>query len=234
MRTFGSQTFKLQRSSNIMKIVNEITLDIVKNAKDGESIYSLAAKIGFAYSAVYKWISELEKYEVISLIRKGNKNVIKINKNLIYKKFKELDNAVSIIEKDNIFWRLIKGLKLKVRFVKGTAVAIWTQGSFITGDFYDRIYFLEVNKKDVISLRRSLKKYGIAYTENRMSNNRPLVFIIQKENFEVERKKGLPVMPLKELVEWGKELHLENILEQLNMLYNLGLNTKYAEVSTNV
>ena len=65
-----------------MKIVNEITADIVKNAENGESIYSLAAKIGFAYSAVYRWISELEKYGVISLIRKGNKNVIKINKNL--------------------------------------------------------------------------------------------------------------------------------------------------------
>ena len=26
-------------------------------------------------------------------------------------------------------------------------------------------------------------------------------------------------MPLKELINWGKELHLENILEQLNILY---------------
>ena len=84
-----------------MKVINEITMDIIKNAKDGESIYSLASKIRFAYSAVYRWIFELEKYGVISLIKKGNKNVIKINKNLIYKKFKELDNAVSVIEKDN-------------------------------------------------------------------------------------------------------------------------------------
>ncbi len=216
-----------------MKVINEITVDIVKNAKDGESIYSLASKIGFAYSAVYRWISELEKYGVISLIRKGNKNVIKINKNLIYKKFKELDNAVSVIEKDNTFWGLVKTLKLKIRFVKGTAATIWTKGSFITGDFYDRIYFLEVDKKDTDSLKKSVKKEGIAYTEGKANNNRPLVWIIQKEGFEIEKKDGLPVMPLKELVVWSKELRLENILEQLNLLYNLGLNVRYAEVLTN-
>lgn len=217
-----------------MVIVNEITIRIIKNAKDGESIYSLAAKIGFAYSAVYRWISELEKYGVISLIRKGNKNVIKINKNLIYKKFKELDNAISVIEKDNNFWRVIKNLKLKIRFARGTAATIWTQGSFITGDFYDRIYFLEVENKDINALKRFLEKYGIAYTEDRISNKRPLIYIIQKEKLKIERKDGLPVMPLIELVEWSKELHLENILEQLNLLYNLGLKEKYEEVSTNV
>jgi DNA-binding transcriptional regulator YhcF (GntR family) len=217
-----------------MEIVNKITMAIVKNAKDGESIRSLANKIGFAYSAVYRWISELEKYGVISLIRRGNKNVIKINKNLIYKKFKELDNAISIIEKDNNFWELVKNLKLKIRFVRGTAATIWTQGSFITGDFYDRIYFLEVENKDADSLKRFLRKYGIAYTEGRIGNKRPLVYIAQKEKFEIERKNGLPVMPLKELIIWSKELHLENILEQLNLLYNLRLKEKYEEVSTNV
>ena len=98
-----------------MVIVNEITMNIVKNAEDGESIYSLASRMGFAYSAVYKWISELERYGVISLIRKGNKNVIKINKNLIYKKFKELDDAVSVIEKDSNFWELVKTLRLRIR-----------------------------------------------------------------------------------------------------------------------
>ena len=217
-----------------MKIVNEITVDIVKNAKDGESIHSLAAKIGFAYSAVYRWISELEKYGVISLIRKGNKNVIKINKNLIYKKFKELGNAISVIEKDNVFWELVKSLKLKVRFIKGTAAAIWTQGSFITGDFYDRIYFLEVEKKDADNLKRALRENGIAYTEDKTSNQRPLVYISQKEKLDIERKNGLPAMPLNEFVSWCRRLHLENILEQLNILYNLGLKVKYAEVSTNV
>lgn len=230
----GFQTFKLQKSSNIMKIINEITVEIVKNAKDGESIYSLASKIGFAYSAVYKWISELEKYGVISLIRKGNKNVIKINKNLIYKKFKELDNAVSVIEKDNTFWDLVKTLKLKIRFVKGTAVTIWTKGSFITGDFYDRIYFLEADKKDADSLKKSLKKEGIAFTEGKANNKRPLVWIIQKKGFEIDKKDGLPVMPLKELVDWGKELNLDNILEQLDNLYNLRLNARYSEILTNV
>ena len=217
-----------------MKIVNEITVDIVKNAEDGESIYSLAAKIGFAYSAVYRWISELEKYGVISLIRMGNKNVIKINKNLIYNKFRELDDAVSVIEKDNNFWDLIKTLKLKIRFVKGTAATIWTKGSFITGDFYDQIYFLEVDKKDVNALKNSLKEEGIAYTEGEANNKRPLVWIIQRDGFKAEKKDGLPVMPLNELVAWGKRLHLENILEQLDVLYALRLNTNYSEIKTNV
>src|SRR3989344_1991132 len=187
-----------------MGIINEITLIIIKNAEDGESIHSLASKLGFAYSAVYRWILELEKYGVIGLIRNGNRDVIKINENLIYKKFKELDGAVYVIEKDNNFWELVKTLKLKIRFVKGTAAVIWTQGNFITGDFYDRIYFLEVEKKDTDSLKKAL------------------------------RKNGLPSMPLKELVSWCKELDLENILEQLDILYNLKLNAKYSEVSTNV
>src|SRR3989344_8374264 len=92
----------------IMGIINEITVAIVKNAEDGESIHSLAAKTGFAYSAVYRWISELEKYGVVSLIRKGNKNAIKTNKDMIYKKFKELDDAILVIDRDNTFWDLIK------------------------------------------------------------------------------------------------------------------------------
>ena len=216
-----------------MAIINEITVGIVKNAEDGESIHSLATKIGFAYSAVYKWISELEKYNVISLIRKGNKNVIKINKNLIYKKFKELDNAVSIIDKDSIFWKLVRNSKLKIRFVRGTAAAIWTRGSFITGDFYDRIYFLEVEKSDADNLKNALKKIRVEYTEGKMSNRRPLVYIIEKKSFDIEKKDRLPVMPLKELVSWCRELNLENILEQLDVLYHLGLRIKYAEVSTN-
>jgi hypothetical protein len=217
-----------------MVIVNEITMNIVKNAEDGESIYSLASKIRFAYSAVYRWISELERYGVISLIRKGNKNIIKINKNLIYKKFRELDDAISVIDKDERFWRLVKNLKLKIRFVRGTAATIWTKGSFVTGDFYDRIYFLEVDKRDRDKLKTALRKEGISYTEGKAVKKRPLVWIIESKDFEIEKKDGLPVMPLRELVEWGKELHLENILEQLDRIYKLGLNARYAEVVTNV
>jgi len=217
-----------------MRIINEITVDIVKNAKDGDSIRSLATKIDFAYSAVYGWILELEKYGVVSLIRKGNKNVIKINNNLIYKKFKELDSAISSIEKDNLFWELIKTVKLKIRFVKGTAATIWTKGGFITGDFYDKIYFLEVKKKDVDSFKMILKENGIEYTEEEIIGKRPLIYIIPKEDFEIKIKDGLPIMPLKELVSWCKKLNFDNILEHLNLLYNLRLKAKYAEVSTNV
>src|SRR3989344_5704908 len=109
-----------------MAIVNEITIKIIRNARDGESIYSLANKIGFAYSAVYRWILELEKYEVVKIIRKGNK--------------------------------------------------------------------------------------------------RPLVYIISKKKFAIEKLNKLPVMPLKELVEYCSKLYLDNVLEQLDLLYNLGIN----------
>jgi len=214
-------------------VVNEITMAIVKNAKDGESIRSLAHRIGFAYSAVYKWVLELEKYGLINLIKKGNKNKIKINKNSIYEKFIELDNAVAVIRKDNVFWDLIKNLKLRIRFVRGSAATIWTKGSFVTGDFYERIYFLEVNKKDVNSLKRVLDDKGIAYTEKEISDKRPLVVIIQKKDFKIKKKNGLPVMPLKELVEWCKKLQLENILEHLDLMYKLKLNARYSEVATN-
>jgi hypothetical protein len=216
-----------------MKIINEITANIVKNAKDGESIHSLARKIGFAYSAVYKWVCVLEEYKVMNLVRKGNKNVIKINRNLIYKKFRELDDAISVIEKDRIFWNLVKNLKLKIRFTKGTAIVIWTQGSYITGDFADRIYFLEVYKRDINSLKKILKKHDIDHTEKQIINKRPLIFIIPKKDFKISKKNSLPIMPLNELIKWCKKLHLNNVLEQLDSLYNLKLKVKYSEIYTN-
>ncbi|OGJ17357.1 hypothetical protein A3K73_06035 [Candidatus Pacearchaeota archaeon RBG_13_36_9] len=214
-------------------VVNEITMAIVKNARDGESIRSLARRIGFAYSAVYKWVLELEEYGVVSLIKKGNKNKIKINKNVVYQKFLDLDDVVGVIRNDKVFWGLIKNLKLKVRFVMGSAATIWTQGGFVTGDFYERIYFLEVNKKDVSSLRRVLDENEISYTEREILNKRPLVVIISKKDFKIEKKDGLPVMPLNELVEWCKKLQLENILEHLDLMYGLKLKARHAEVYTN-
>jgi len=215
-------------------IINEITIKIIRNAKDGESIRSLANKIGFAYSAVYGWILELEKYEVIRIIRKGNKNIIKINnKNVIYNKFRELDNVVSIIDKNNDFWEFIKDNKLKVRFSRGTAITIWTKGGFITGDFYDKIYFLEVFEKDADSLKKILNERNIAWTENKLISKRPLIYITPKKEFTIERLNNLPVIPLNELIDYCKELYLENVLEQLDLLYNLGLNKRYSEVYTN-
>ena len=215
-------------------IINEITIKIIRNVRDGESIHSLANRIGFAYSAVYGWILELEKYGVIEIIRKGNKNIIKINKNLIYNKFKELDNAVSVIDKDNEFWELIKSIKLSVRFVKGSAITIWTKGGFITGDFYDKSYSLEVAEKDINSLKEILDKKNITWTENKLINKRPLIYIIPKKEFAIEKLNNLPIMPLKELVDYCKKLYLDNILEQLDLLYNLGINKRYSEVYTNI
>ncbi|MBI3623673.1 helix-turn-helix domain-containing protein [Candidatus Pacearchaeota archaeon] len=217
-----------------MGIVNEITMKMIKDAKDGESVRSLANRIGFSYSAVYNWVLNLERYEVIRIIKKGNKNVIKINKNLIYKKFIELENAVSVIEKDNDFWKLIRDVKLNIKFVKGTAIAIWTKGGFITGDFYDKIYFLEVFERDVISLKKILEEKNIAYTEEKLIEKRPLVFIIPKKSFKIEKVDGLATMPLKKLVSYCKRLSLDNILEQLDLLYNLNLSKRYSEIYTNI
>src|SRR3989344_4318517 len=101
-----------------MEIINHITNSIVKNARDGETIRSLAVKTGFAYSAVYKWVMILKDYEVINLIKKGNKNIIRINNSEIYKKFAELDKAVKVIDKDKEFWNIIRKVKLNVRFTR--------------------------------------------------------------------------------------------------------------------
>ncbi|MCX6747190.1 MAG: helix-turn-helix domain-containing protein [Candidatus Pacearchaeota archaeon] len=217
-----------------MVIVNEITIKIIKNAKEGESIRSLANRIGFAYSAVYNWVLELEKYDVIKIIRKGNKNAIKINKNQIYKKFIELESAVSVIEKDNEFWELVKSTKLRIRFVKGTAITIWTKGSFITGDFYDKIYSLEADSNDIDSLKKILIEKNITYTKDKLVNKRPLVYLSSKNNLKIEKIDGLPIMPLKELINYCKRLYLDNVLEQLDLLYNLNLNKRYSEVYTNM
>ena len=216
-------------------IINEVTVRIIRNARDGESIRSLANRIGFAYSAVYGWILELEKYEVIRIIRKGNKNIIKINnKNVIYNKFIELDNVVSVIDKNNEFWEFIKNTKLRIRFVMGTAITIWTKGGFITGDFYDKVYSLEAFEKDVDPLKKILDEKNIAWTEDKLINKRPLVYIASKKEFKIEKLNNLPVMPLKELVDYCKRLYLDNVLEQLDLLYNLGVNKRYSEVYTNI
>ena len=217
-----------------MKSVNEITMAIIGGYKNGDTIHNLAKRIDFAYSAVYKWVNILADYDVLYLVKKGNKTIIKINKNIIYKKFIELNNAVDTIEKDKTFWSIIKKLKLRMRFVRGTAVAIWTKGSYITGDFADRIYFLEIYEKNLNSLKNILEKYKINYSQEKIIKKRPLVFIISRKSLKIERKNGLQVMPLNELVNWCKNLYLENILEQLDELYNLKLKEKYAEVKTNL
>ena len=166
-----------------MTIVNEITVKIIRNARDGESIRSLANKIGFAYSAVYGWILKLEKYGVIRITRKGNKN-------LIYNKFKELDNAVLVIDKNEELFELVKNIKLKIRFARGTAITIWTKGGFITGDFYNKIYFLETAEKDVKFLKKILDEKDISYTENKLISKRPLVYIIPKKEYQNLKKNG--------------------------------------------
>ena len=217
-------------------MINQITNSIVKHAKNGETIYSLAKKTGFAYSAVYKWVMVLRDYEVIDLIEMGNKSIIKINRNSIYKKFRELNNAVNVIEKDRIFWDIIKKTRLKIRFIESTAVVIWTQGSYITGDFIDKVYFLEGYNKDLPSFEEILKKYDIKYSEDKIvADERPFVYITPKRNkFEINRKNNLPVIPLNELLKWCKKLYLDNVLEHLDQIYHLNLKTKYSEIKTNI
>ena len=219
-----------------MEVINPITSAIVKNAMDGETIKSLSDKIGFAYSAVYKWIMVLKEHDVIYLIEKGNRSIIKVNKNNIYRKFIELNDAVAIVEKDRMFWDLIKNIKLKIRFIESTAIVVWTQGSYITGDFLEKIYFLEVYHRDLNRLKKILKKQKIDYSEKReMTGKRPVVYLTScKNEFRIKHREGLPVVPLQELVRWCKKLHLENVLEQLDSLYSLNLSAKYSEIKTNM
>lgn len=216
-----------------MHIIYEIPAQIMKRARDGESIHSLASRIGFAYSAVYAWIHALERYGIIQLVKKGNKTIVRMTKNQIYEKYKELDEAIAVIEKDKVFWDIIRDIKIRARFVRGTAATIWTRGGFITGDFYDRVYVVEVETRGVDAFKSILNEEGISCAEKGISNERPFVIVIPKKRITIERKGGLPVMPLSELVQWCKRLQLENVLEQLNSLYDLKLKARYAEVATN-
>jgi len=74
---------------------------------------------------------------------------------------------ISIKAKNNYDPELIKDTKLKVRFVKGTATVIWTEGSYVTGDFSDRIYYLEVEKEDFGILKELLSRNEINYCEEK-------------------------------------------------------------------
>ena len=79
-----------------------------------------------------------------------------------------------------------------------------------------------------------MKKYNIAFSSQEITEERPLICIIPKKTFKIVENNNLPVMPLSELVLWCKELHLENILEHFDSLYNLNLREKYSEIKTNV
>ena len=211
-------------------IFNQITASIVENAVDGQTIRELARKIGFAYSAVYKWVNVLEEYGVLSIEKKGNKNLIWVNKNFVYEQFLKLIEAIHSTEKERAFWKIVKHFS-GIRFVKSTAAVIWTQGAYITGDFFDRIYYLEVREKSITSFCRLLQKYSIGYCfGEKIKKVRPLVCLKKEKDFKIVRKNGLPVMPLTELVKWCKSLELESILEKLNEIYKLGLKIKYAEI----
>lgn len=219
-----------------MKLINPITAGIIKEAKDGDSIRKVAKKTGFAYSAVYRWVENLEALGVLDLKRHGNKTTISVNRELIYMKFMELFGALETAERDRAFWQLMKKTRLKARFTGGTAAVIWTQGGYITGDFFDKIYHVEVSERDSKGFKRELERRGICFAkEGAMpSNGRPFVYIETAISLKMELKNGLPVMPLNELVSWCRHLRLEPILEQLDLMYNLGLKVKYSEVYTNV
>src|SRR3989344_3501919 len=148
-----------------MEMINAITMAIITKVKDGETIRSLAMKMNIAYSAVYKWVMVLERYGVIQVIRKGNRNILKINKNEIYEKAMELHDSIEMIKKERCFWNMVKRTRIAMRFVQGTAIAIWTKGGYIPGDFSDRIYMVEVETKGKEALKNILKKQNIAYTE---------------------------------------------------------------------
>ena len=225
-------------------IINPITAAIIKESKDGDTIREIAMKTGFAYSAVYRWVMELAKHDMFEVKDEGNRKRIYAKHTALYSQFVGLIKSVSEAERDKAFWAFIRKTNLKVRLAGGTSISLWTRGSYITGDFFNKIYVLEVATKDLGKLEKELDRRKIIYTEGDRKEARPLVLLIAKKvfgktdvrstSFRVERIGGIPVVPLKELVEWCKKLNLDAVLEQLDALYGLGLKTKYSEVHTNV
>ncbi|MFA4820110.1 MAG: helix-turn-helix domain-containing protein [Candidatus Aenigmatarchaeota archaeon] len=224
-------------------IINPVTAAIIKEAKDGDTIREIAMKTGFAYSAVYGWVMELAKNDMFEVKDEGNRKRIYAKHTALYNQFAGLIRAVSEAEQDKAFWAFVRKTKLNVRLAGGAAISLWTRGSYITGDFFDRVYILEVATNDSDNLKNELNRHKISYTEGDKKETRPLVFLtiknlgktdVRSTSFSIEKIEGIPVMPLKELVAWCKKLNLDAVLEQLDALYNLGLKTKYSEVHTNV
>ncbi len=215
-------------------IINPITAAIINEAKDGDTIRKIAMKTGFAYSAVYRWVMELVKHDMFELKDGGNRKRVYAKHTALYSQFASLIKSVRETEQDKAFWNFIRKTRLKVRLAGGAAISLWTRGSYVTGDFFDRIYILEVTAKDLDNLKKELDSHKISYTKGGKSDARPLIFLVPKKSFRVERIKGIPVMPLKELVKWCEKLNLDAVLEQLDALYNLNLRTKYSELHTNV
>jgi hypothetical protein len=219
----------------MIDIINPVTAAIIKEAKDGNTIREVSKKTGFAYSAVYRWVTELAKHNMLEVRDGGNKKRIYAKHTPLYSQFAGLIKSVSDAEHDRAFWAFVRKTGLKIRLVGGTAISLWTNGSYITGDFFDRIYMLEVAAKDLSNLKSELDKREISYTEGDKKEARPLIFLSARKNpFLVERIEGIPVMPLKELVKLCKKLDLDAVLEQLDALYSLDLKTRYSEVYTNV
>jgi len=215
-------------------IINPVTAAIIKKAKDGDTIREIAKKTGFAYSAVYRWITELAKHDMFEVKDEGNKKRIYAKHTPMYNQFEGLIRSVSEASQDRIFWTFIRKTNLKVRLVGGTAISLWTRGSYVTGDFFDKIYILEVAVKDLDKLKAEFDKHKISYTESEKKGARPLVFLSGRKDFPAERIENIPVMPLKGLVDWCEKLDLDAVLEHLDALYDLGLKTRYSEVRTNV
>ncbi len=216
-------------------IINPVTAAIINAAEDGNTIREIAMKTGFAYSAVYRWVMELAKRGIFELKDEGNRKRVYVkDTGGVYSQFAGLIKSVREAEKDAVFWNFIRKTNLKVRLAGGAAISLWTRGSYITGDFFDKIYTLEVAAKDLDKLKKRLDRYRISYSEGNKDDARPLVFLIPKKGFSSERIENIPVMPLRELAEWCKKLDLDAVLEQLDALYDLGLKTKYSEVHTNV
>lgn len=227
----------------MLDVINPVTAAIIRHARDGDTIREVAMKTGFAYSAVYRRVAELTKHGMFEIKDEGNKKHIYAKHTPLYSQFTELIRSVGEADRDRIFWVFIRKTSLKVRLVGGTAISLWTRGSYVTGDFFDKIYILEVAAKDLYKLKSELDKHKITYTEGEkkkhlgtssVSPSRPLVFLSARKDFSVERIEGIPVMPLKELIEWCKKLDLDAALEHLDVLYSLGLKTRYSEVYTNV
>ena len=218
----------------MIDIINPVTAAVIKEAEDGDTIREVAMKTGFAYSAVYRWVTELVKHDMFEVKDEGNRKRIYAKHTTMYSQFAGLIKSISEAERDKAFWAFARKTKLRIRLAGGTAISLWTHGSYITGDFFDKIYILEVATKDLDNLKKELERNKIIYTDSEKKDARPLIFLIAKEGFSIERIEGIPVIPLKELVEWCKKLSLDVVLEQLDALYGLGLKTKYSEVHTNV
>lgn len=151
-------------------------------------------------------------------------------------------NKEKVKEKTRVFWKIIGTTQLRARITKESATVLWTEGNVADIDFWNDIYYVDVHKDDLNMFKRWLRVNKIIYITGEINEElkekikrRPLIVLTSIEEFSSEIKRGFPIMPLKEFIQWCKgKQPLEHMLEYADMRFNLGLGIRCSDCTDEV